>query len=237
MDKKTKISFAVITMIIGFMVAVQFQTVKEPLVRDTRDMWGLRRDLRNAQELHTNLTNEIIKYNSTMQKYKNEQFDSKDNALRDTLNTLKRDAGLTEVTGPGVILVVDQFFNEAGRPVENVSADLLRRLLNELNSYEAEEIAIDGHRIINTTVIREIQNVTKIDAYTIGSLPFEIKIITDDAEKLYNRMKVSEIIDDFFIDNLKLTVSEPQQEITVPAHENIVVKHLEPVKSEKGGNE
>ena len=43
-DKKY-ISMAFITLIIGFMMAIQFQTVKEPVVRDTRNTWELREDL------------------------------------------------------------------------------------------------------------------------------------------------------------------------------------------------
>ena len=37
MGDKKKISMTVITLIIGFMTAIQFQTVNEPIVRDTRD--------------------------------------------------------------------------------------------------------------------------------------------------------------------------------------------------------
>ena len=42
----------VITFIIGFMIAIQFQTVKEPVVRDTRDTWQLREDLVKEKELY-----------------------------------------------------------------------------------------------------------------------------------------------------------------------------------------
>lgn len=38
-----------ITLIVGFMIAVQFQTIKEPVVRDTRDTWELREDLINEK--------------------------------------------------------------------------------------------------------------------------------------------------------------------------------------------
>ncbi len=55
------------------------------------------------------------------------------------------------------------------------------------------------------------------------------------AEKLYNRMKVSKATEEFFIDNLKLSVSAPNSTITVPAYENpIRIHYLESVK--EGGS-
>jgi uncharacterized protein YlxW (UPF0749 family) len=215
------------------MIAVQFQTIKQPIVRDTRDMWELREDLTRAQELHSNLLQEIYKYEQTLTEYESVRTDSKENILRDTLEELKAEAGLTEVKGGGIVLKVDRAFNVIGVPTENISAYLLRRFINELNSYEAQDISIAGHRIINTTVIREIQGVTKIDSYPINSLPFEIKIIAKDPEKLYNRINASKAIDEFYVENFNLTVSEPKSEIVIPAYSDpIRVKHMEPLKSE-----
>ena len=47
---KNYISMSVITLIIGVMMAIQFQTVKEPVVRDTRDTFELREDLVKEKE-------------------------------------------------------------------------------------------------------------------------------------------------------------------------------------------
>ena len=77
--------------------------------------------------------------------------------------------------------------------------------------YEAKYVSIDGQRIINTTVIRDINTETKIDGHSIKSLPIEVKVVADNkqtAEKLYNRMKVSKSTEEFFIENLRLTVSQ-----------------------------
>jgi len=231
-----KVSFSFITIIIGFMLAVQFQTIKEPVVRDTRDMWELREDLKKAQQLYSELMTEISKYEEKLVKYDSERNDSKHEILEETLEELKEASGLTEVKGPGIILTVEQAYNDFSMPGENISADILRRLINELNSYEAKEISIDGHRVINTTVIREIQRTTKIDSYPIRNLPFEIKVISDDPDKLYNRMQASNAIEEFFVENLTLIVSKPIDEITIPAYEDVIrIKHMEPMKSEKGG--
>jgi uncharacterized protein YlxW (UPF0749 family) len=121
-----------------------------------------------------------------------------------------------------------------------VSPELLKRLLNELNMYDAKYISVDGQRIINTTVIRDINNDTKIDGHSLSSLPIEVKVGVENietVEKLYNQMKVSKATEEFFIENLKLTVSEPNPEITIPAYDNpIRIRYLESLKANEGGN-
>lgn len=229
LDKKTGISFTVITCIIGFMVAVQFQTIKEPEVRDTRDLWQLREDLKQSQELYTELLTKIYTYEAKLEQYKNQRDDSKMLILKDTLDELKKQAGLTQVSGPGLTITVEQSFNEAGRQATTITPSLLRWLVNELNSYQAKAISIDGHRVITTTVIREIQGRPKIDSYSLNPLPIEIKVIADDAERLYNKLKASEAERQFFIDNLRLKISKPSKVVTIPAFDDpIRITEMQP---------
>lgn len=243
-DKQQKnLSFVVISAVIGFMLAIQFQTVKEPITRDTRDIWQLREALLKEKELQSNLLSEIHSIDEKISAYESERRQSKEQVLIDTLQELKSEAGLTEVKSPGIILRIQPIFEEIQIGVPSaggISPELLKRLLNELNMYEAKYISIDGRRVINTTVIRDINNETKIDGYPLSNLPIEIRVGVDNlvtAEKLFNRMKVSRAVEEFFIDNLKLTISEPSPEITIPAYDNqIRIRYLESVKATEGGD-
>lgn len=242
MDKpKRNISFTLIATIVGFMIAIQFQTIKKPVERDTRDIWQLRDALLKEKELQSNLLTEIRSNEEKLSAYESKRKQSKEQALRDTLKELKTEAGLTEVTGPGIILKIEPIYEEItlGDPVTKViSPELLKRLLNEINMYEAKYVSIDGRRIINTTVIRDINSETKIDGHSINSLPIEVKVAVDDmktAQKLYNRMQVSKATEEFFIEGLKLTVSAPNAAVTVPAYDNpIRIRYMDAVK--EGGS-
>ncbi|MBU8877729.1 DUF881 domain-containing protein [Bacillus sp. FJAT-29790] len=224
------------------MVAIQFQTVKEPVVRDTRDTWQLREDVLKENELQLKLIREVRSNEEKIAKYETELKQSKEQVLRDTLEELKAEAGLSEVKGYGIILSIEPVMEELliGESVSSVSPDLLKRLVNELNMYDAQHISIDNQRIINTTVIRDINNVTKIDGHSLTRLPFEIKVIAEngqEAEKLYNRMQVSKSADEFFVDNLRVNIIKPEGTISIPAYQNpIRIRDMEPVKPEKGGN-
>ncbi|MFJ5713398.1 DUF881 domain-containing protein [Neobacillus sp. NPDC093127] len=243
MDKpKMNVSFTLIAAVVGFMIAIQFQTVKKPNERDTRDVWQLRAALLKEKELQSNLLGEIRSNEEKISAYESERKQSKEQALRDTLQELKMEAGLTEISGPGITLQIEPVIEDIklGAPVTKVvSPELLKRLLNELNMYEAKYLAIDGQRIINTTVIRDINRETKIDGHTLKSLPIEIKVGVDTintAEKLSNRMKVSNARDEFFTESLRLTVSEANPVVTIPAYDNpIRIKYMEPIK-EGGGS-
>lgn len=242
MDSKKKLSFTFITVVIGFMVAIQFQTVKEPVIRDTRDTWQLREDLQKEKELQLKLLREISSNEEKAAQYETRRKQSKEQVLRETLEELKMEAGLTDVTGPGIILSIEPVYEELllGEKVSSVSPDLLKRLVNELNMYGAHDISIDGRRVINTTVIRDINSETVIDGYALNRLPFEIKVIAEsglEAEKLFNRMQVSKSAEEFFIDNLRVKVIKPEELITVPAYDDTIrIRYMEPVKPEKGGN-
>lgn len=233
---KFKLSMTIISVIIGFMLAIQFQTVKKPKVRDTRDMWDLREDLVKEQELQSKLLEEIRSNEDRISKYETKIKDSKEQALKETLKELKVEAGQTNITGPGILIRIAPL-NEAvliGQNVSEVSPVLLKRLVNELNMYGAKQISIDGERLINTTVIRDINGETKINGHSIKQYPFEIKVIAEDmnaANKLYNRIQVSPAIDEFVVDNLKVSISKPKKEVTLPAYDDsIIIQNMVPVK-------
>ncbi|GHH96472.1 DUF881 domain-containing protein [Neobacillus kokaensis] len=238
--KKVDISFTFIAAIIGFMIAVQFQSIQKPNERDTRDIWQLREALLKEKEIQSNLLKQIRLTEEKLAAYESKRKQSKEQALRDTLEELKSEAGLTEITGPGISLLIEPVIEDikiGDYQTNVVSPELLQRLLNELNMYEARNIAIDGQRIINTTVIRDINSETKIDGHTIKNLPVEVKVLVSDqstAEKLYNRMKVSKARDEFFIESLRLTIGKPESNITIPAYSNpIRIRYMEP--AEEGG--
>nr|WP_245349968.1 DUF881 domain-containing protein [Cytobacillus eiseniae] len=236
------LSFTLITIVIGFMLAIQFRTIKEPEVRDTRDTWQIREDILKENELQSKLLREVRSYEEKIAQYETELNQGKEAILRNTLEELRVEAGLTEVKGYGIILRIEPVIEDLliGNTVSNVSPDLLKRLVNELNMYEALHISIDNQRVINTTVIRDINGETKIDGHSINKLPFEIKVIADNshsAEKLYNRMQVSKSADEFFVDNLRVKVIQPEGQITIPAYDDSIrIRDMKPVDPEKGGN-
>lgn len=111
--------------------------------------------------------------------YSHQEETSRTKALNETLQNLKKQAGFTDVTGNGIIITISQLFSEelTGESIQNPPPDLLKKLINELNMYEAEEISINDRRVVNTTVIRDINGTTKIDGYPLDNYPITVKVI------------------------------------------------------------
>lgn len=240
--KKELFTMTIVTLIIGFMIAVQFQTIKEPEVRDTRDSWELREDLLKEKEIELKLLSEIRSTNQKLQEYQNQNSQSKEQILMETIDELKQEIGLTEATGNGITISIEPVDTTVliGEEPPSISADLLKRLINELNRYGAKELSINDQRYINTSVIREINGETKINGYPLDKFPIKIIALAPDkesAEKLYNRMKVSKSADEFFLYNMLLNINKPQEELTIPAYDDAIrIRYMEPVKQEGGGS-
>lgn len=234
---KQQVTFFVILMIIGFMLAIQFQATKEPKQRDTRDVWQLRRDLQKEQKLQANLIEEMTKVEQTLKNYSSSSETSKFKELQLQKQQLMAQVGLLQVTGQGVILTVEPIVingNGGLQTGEAPPAQLLSRLVNELNRFEATGIAINGERVISITPIRDVNQITFVNNVPLPPLPIEIKVLAQDAEKLNNRMTVSQVVDDFALENLQLT-SKVVEKMSLPAYsEPLSAEFMAPVtKSEK----
>lgn len=224
------IIFAIVTTIIGFMVAIQFKTTKEPVVRDTRDILQLRQDLRIEKERQQELNQEIEKQLLLLNQLQ-EKEDIEDVMIQ-ALNDLKNRAGLTPESGEGIILEIKPMYSDFGYVPQTVPPHLLRFLINELNIYQARDIAVGSQRIISTSAIRDVNGVTHVNARRIPNLPLKIKVLANDAEKLHHEMIVSQSVEYFAIENLSLT-STPINFTTLPGYDqSLRVRYLQPIKEE-----
>lgn len=227
MKKRILTRFTAIMFVIGLMTAIQYNTINEPEIRDTRDVWEIRQELARETQLHSQLLSEIGSLDDTLNKYGATADASPEQALRETAGELRNAAGLMETTGPGIEVLVEPSLEAVamGLEIKGISPDLLIRLVNEINRYNGLYVSIDGKRIINTTAIRDINGQTTVNTKPVETPPFSIKIISEsmeESEKLYNHLLASRILDDFYIDNLTLTVSEPQDDMVIEAYDGVI---------------
>jgi uncharacterized protein YlxW (UPF0749 family) len=222
MTKKTTIHITVISFIIGFMLAVQYNTVQSPEKVESTDIWEIRQNLSDEKTRHSELLTQIRQAQETVRQYEDEELDNPEAILVQTVDQLKAAAGLQEVSGPGLVLNIDpsEELIEFGYTVEEISPQLLIRLVNEIYRYKGHYVEIGGQRLVHSSAIRDINGKTTVNGIPIGKANVEIKVLTEteeEAAKLYNYLLASSFMDEFFIDNMLLTVEEPQSSITVDA--------------------
>ncbi|MGI2327289.1 DUF881 domain-containing protein [Planococcus sp. YIM B11945] len=224
MRKKIFSRFSIILFVIGLMMAVQYNTLNEPDSRDTRDVWDVRQELSQEKQLHSELLSEIGTLDDTLRKYEDASSESPEQAMKETVEDLRGLAGLTEISGPGIEVTIEPSPEAVafGRNIEGISPDLLIRFVNSINTFNNLDMSIDGKRVVNTTAIRDINGQTTVNAKTVQTPPFKVKIVSatmEETEKIYNFILSSPLMDDFYIDDLSVTVSEPQENITVEAYD------------------
>lgn len=214
------------------MLAVQFQTVKNPVERDTRNMWELREALEKEKQQQMQLNTKIEEYELLLDEYQQNSDQQKLMTMEEALQKLQKDAGLTTIAGKGITLLIEPLFQEEliGEQVPTLRPDLLMRLINQLNSFGTNHIVIGNNRIISRTAIRDVDGTTFINNRPLPELPIEIKVISDDVSKLYDQLKGSKIIDEFAKENLALTPELKNQIYLEPYDRQIPVQYMEQFK-------
>lgn len=156
-NKKGEISIALICLVLGIMLSVQFKTAGEyeSSLRTARV-----EDLTVKLQILTAERDQLLKETESLKaKLENVRDDNK--AMADMQEELKRanmSAGLLPVKGPGLIITL----NDSQRPVQPgedpnallIHDDDLLRIVNELKASGAEAISINGERLIAMSEIR-----------------------------------------------------------------------------------
>lgn len=227
--------FTIITFLIGFMIAIQFQTTKEPNIRDTRDIRELRKELLAEEEKHQQLTIEINKAQRLLQKY-NQSLENREDDITEVLTEqiaeLRQEAGLEEKTGKGLLITVEPLQEEQrfgyGRRIP--PPEVFRYLVNELNIYGAEDIAVENERIISISAFRDVNQITYLNSRRLPPPPIQVKVLSKDPEILQNHMIVSESVEYFEINGFSVTF-EVKDELTLSAYDQTPrVRYMEQIK-------
>ncbi len=224
--------FSLILFLIGFLLAVQYSNLKEPSTRDTRDLWELRNELIQEKQTYSDLLGKLEDIEGTLDKYDSSAIGKEEEVLTDTVHLLERQYGITSLEGKGLRLTVTPSPETIalGMPINRISADLLMRFVNDLNRIPNIVIDIDNKRYTTRSAIRDINGVTTVNGLEVKSPPFYIHIITDSeetTEKVYNYLLSSNLIDEFYIDDLTLEIEKLSETIELkPAALPVRTKHL-----------
>lgn len=186
MTNKMHISLVlgIMCLALTFGICVQIRTVREYSTQMTQSYAqnNLRAEVLKYKEKYENELNEI--------KYLDEELDKKiegastENQDLEQVKKQIKDAnkliGLTEVTGPGVIITLEDSKIDASTVLDPsllVVHDLdILAVINELKNAGAEAISVNEQRIVPTSAVQCGGNIITVNGEKIGS-PFIIKAI------------------------------------------------------------
>lgn len=177
--------FTVMSMGLTYGLCMQMKTVNNngTTINLTAEQSELKSEILKTSEKYDDLSEEIDKLEAQLEKERENSASNNSNlaTLEESIKEKNLALGLTEVTGTGVSIVLNDGNITTNNYLGNVSdllvhdGDLIH-IVNELFNAGAEAIAINGQRIISTTSIECDGNVVKVNGTKLGA-PFEITAI------------------------------------------------------------
>ncbi|MCQ1528126.1 DUF881 domain-containing protein [Lutispora saccharofermentans] len=178
---KMQLAIGVVCLVLGIMVAVQFKTVKNNVGPVTeyraRELASQLKRVTTEKDNLAALKNELEK---KLRDYENAEAEGNSAAkfLSEELNKARIIAGLVDVEGPGITMLVDDLKFTEHYNYNIIDYTDLLELVNELNAAGAEAISINGQRVISTTEIRQAGLHININTVKFAP-PFTFKAIGD----------------------------------------------------------
>ncbi len=209
-------------------ICIQVKTVKNTNSTSSKNYEenNLRAEVLKYKEKYDNLIKETEKVDAQLQ----EQIESatKNNSeleeAKNQINDGNKMIGLTEVTGPGIIITLadsdidsTSVLNSSDLLIHDI--DLLK-VVNELKNAGAEAISINNQRVILTTPIICGGNIININGEKIGS-PFEIKAIGS-PEALANLSRPGGWLSKLEERGIKVSTPKKSNSITIPKYSGVL---------------
>lgn len=219
---------AAVFAIVGFLLASQLQSVRS----NTQAAAASIARLETLQELYNQemdrteiLEQQLAQVQQDLEHYRDQasQGSAQGQALRLEVERLEMAAGLAEVTGPGVTVILSDstVINTTGDEADYLihDSDLLN-VVNELRSAGAEAISLNGERLLATSAIRCTGPVVTVNGRQYAA-PYVIFAIGD-ATTLYNaltmRNGVVDILSQWKI-QVQVTASD---QLTIPKYQGVI---------------
>lgn len=188
--KQIAITLGIMCLILTCAIAIQIRTMNSASSTASRTLADnvLRDNVLKWKEKYDNLSGELKKAEKKLEEVRQAatQNDTSSSAKEEELKKNNTLLGLTNVTGSGIVIQLeDGKLENSILTMDNPSNVLIHNddlisLLNELRNAGAEAVEINGQRVVNTSAITCEGNIIKINGEKIGS-PFTIKAIGSQA--------------------------------------------------------
>lgn len=178
----SQIWLGLVCVILGFMLTFQFKASSSTQMKNnSRDYENMAKELESLQKQKDDLNATVKEYQEKVDEYEKAAADESLTVkkMKEEIDNLRVLAGLTDVSGPGVVITISPPLDVTQSLYTSIPYDIILDVVNELNSTdEAEAIAINDERYTGRTQIRVVGNIIKInDARIDPTQPVVIKAI------------------------------------------------------------
>ncbi len=224
---------SILSMIMGGLLSLSLKTqdrIRRDLVGNTSTS-AMAEAYTKQRDENTDLRKQISQLRSLSQKYAELMATGGGNSTKVVareLQTVSTLAGLTPVTGPGVIVTLRDSKKQPEKPTgmsdtawQELTPDYLihdaniRDVVNELKNAGAEAISINDQRVVSSTAIRCVGNNVHVNAVPTAGSPVVIRAIGD-PDLIQSGLLMRGGIKDHFVDPEMINVDKATL-LTLPA--------------------
>ncbi|WP_047151557.1 DUF881 domain-containing protein [Aneurinibacillus tyrosinisolvens] len=235
-NRQVPFIITVISIIIGFMLVLQYRSTQPIFATEKQDLFQLRQNLQKEMEHHQKLLNDISKYDQLLNEYEASANEGSSlSVIQDELNRIKKENGFADTSGPGITITIED--NPANAIADQkLQSPVIDQDLTDLTSLlfanGAKAISINGHRMIVNTAIRVVGEGIQIDTKPI-SMPYVVKVIGE-PQSLEAALKLPgsdrESMEDWFHFLNKKFIITKMDNVLVPAYRgNTKTQYMKPM--------
>ena len=244
MRNKGELAVMAVCVVVGFLLAAQLRGVQLAGAADATNasrLETLQSLYNDVVEERDGLTEQVGQLQSELELYRQQAAsgDEGSEALKTELEQMEITAGLTDVEGPGVTVVLEDSTqaNVTGDEADYLIHDNdILSVINELRSAGAEAISLNGERILATSEVRCTGAVVTVNGRRYAA-PYVIFAIGD-PDTLYSaltmRNGVVDILSQWGI-TVRVTASD---QLLIPAYSGTVdYQYAKPAAPDEDGGE
>lgn len=201
----------------------------------------------DIRDENNRMRREMAETNKRLQKYQQEAGteNAKAALLAEDLKTAQILAGLTPLTGPGVIVTLRDSPQAEKKPADISDTDWeeyrkefyihdrdIRDVVNELKAAGAEAIAVNDQRVISTTPVRCVGPTVMVNGVPTAGSPVRIKAIGNPDTMLSGMLMPKGVLDPFKLVDPAMVKIDKVDNITLPAFTGAVKLRFAKVATE-----
>lgn len=219
MNRSFLYSFTLVTIMLGVMLGFQFRTTSagSSVAASDRGQELAQEKKSLVEDLHE-MQMEINDLSTKLDQAGIDQIEAGD-ALRTELAKIERFAGLSQVSGPGVELVVQGQPGQAGaladHPLQIITDQHLLKIVNELCCAGSEAVAVNGQRITALSEVRLAGSHINVNGTPI-SPPYHITAFGD-AFAIKGRLELKGGLADYLNECGISVEAHEKSEVVIPA--------------------
>ena len=211
-QKQYSLALTAICVILGVIIGVQVNTVKQQ--RMTTENQRLSEAIISLNQMQAE-RDTLLEQNQALEKTLKEYQDGN---YGTEVEQLMAFAGLTEVSGTGVTVTMNDSSNKGGGDMNAylVHAEDILQVVNELYAAGAEAVSINGQRMVSGSAVSCAGSIVMVNGVRVAA-PFEIKAVGEPSVLNAALHFPGGVVDNLAPWGIEITVKE-ETAVTVPAY-------------------